>query len=92
MLTYTNVWIHVAVNRDGIREKSPFRWRCRLPHTGEVILLLGCKFSGMADDDNMLLETKLGIEPGGFAGWYAHYGDVSIEEHVARIVFKTVPR
>lgn len=93
MTASTNVWVRVAGNVRRIRtEGDLFHWRCFIALEQPEIPLRTFRLFGPADGKNM----KAGTDPSGsnalgLSAWIDFYGDVEIENGIARITLKSAP-
>lgn len=91
--TSTDVWVRVAGNVKRIRtEGDLFHWRCFIALAHPEIPLRTFRLHGLADGKNMVPGTDpSGSNPLGLSAWIDLYGDVAIENGIARITLKPVP-
>lgn len=93
MTNANDVWVRVAGNARRIRSEGDlFHWRCFIGLAQPEIALRTYRLHGAADGRNFLPGTDpSGANPLGLLAWIDFYGDVVIENGIARITLKPVP-
>lgn len=88
-----NVWVRVAGNSRRIRaEGDLFHWRCFIGNAPPEIPLRTYNVSGEADVRNVRPGTDpSSSNPLGLLAWIDFYGDVTVQNGIARITLKPVP-
>lgn len=85
----TATWIRLAGSAQTIREGGTHHWRCYVNRTGEAIPLISFKFSGAANDTNVIPGTApKRDEPNGLTAWIDAYGHLDIKNDVAVITLR----
>lgn len=90
MTNATDTWIRIAGNAKRIRtEGDPYHWRCFVGRQGPEIPLRTFQTSGPSTAENMIPGTDpTGANLLGLVAWIDYFGDVEIEDGVARITLK----
>jgi hypothetical protein len=88
-----NVWVRIAGNSRRIRaEGDLFHWRCFIANAPPEIPLRTYRVSGEADGKNVLPGTDpSSSNPLGLLAWIDFYGDVTVQNGIARVTLKTAP-
>lgn len=88
--TTEDVWVRVAGNVKRIRTAGdPFHWRCFIAVEQPEVPLRSYELFGQADGKNMRVGTDpAAANPLGLSAWIDFYGDVTVEDGIARITLK----
>ncbi len=77
---YSNIWIRLAVNKQGIKEGSGNHWRVYLNKAGDLVPIKTWKTIGNATATNIVPGSDTSFDQNGLLAWIDIYGNVTIIE------------